>query len=256
MSGTYQIDGFIFKEQPLQKQWQRTPIGRLGNGEPVYSAFWDISLSFGTLELGTGTSTAQFMQYWVDNKIHSAVLPHPVSGSLTVFSGIAIDEIQYAIGDFDVDAWVSNLYLKLSHITLNPCWSVPNQPTWWMPEEEFINLNLTLTSEYYSERNWVLLHGSPMVLNNGYCDAELVSGTYIIELQEIASNFSQSIIFYALQSQTFLITQYNSVGGSVSHLTEYPFWAIRTFDGNSPISSPTRLVLSSTSPFTTSYSIL
>ena len=148
MSGTYRIDGQLFRCQPTEKQWQRQQIGMLGTGEPVYSSYWSLSLSFPIMEFGSGSAGNWLMQHWVDDELHSAVLPHPVSGYLTTFSGVAIDGVQLGIMSFDRDKWVESGRMNLSHISLAKSWNIPNQPEWWIPVDRLIGVSLYVTGAY------------------------------------------------------------------------------------------------------------
>lgn len=148
MSGTYQIDGQLFITQPLDKQWHRQVLGRKGSGEPVYSPYWSLSLSFPILDFGSGSAGNWLIQHWLDNELHSAVLPHPVSGFLTTFSGVAIDDVSVSILDYDSDSWIGGVQVNLSHIALSNSWSIPNQPEWWFPKAQLVDLELNITGSY------------------------------------------------------------------------------------------------------------
>jgi len=142
MSGTYQIDGQLFVTQPIQKQWQRQQLGKLGTGEPVFGSYWSLSLSFPIMEFGSGSAGNFLMQHWLDDELHSAVLPHPQSGFLTVFSGIAIDDVQLNIMSFDRDGWVDSGRITMSHLCLDQSWSIPNQQAWWITEKANVSIGL------------------------------------------------------------------------------------------------------------------
>lgn len=122
MSGTYQIDGNLFIENPIQKQWQRQNVAVGTLGKPIADTYWSLGFSFSMLRSGSGTASAQLMQLYLDGGLHSAVLPHPATGDLALFSGVSIDNVSFSFTDVDRDRWVGNANMQLGHISLNLCW--------------------------------------------------------------------------------------------------------------------------------------
>lgn len=117
MSGTYQLDAQLFPKNPLTKRWQRQPVATSGVGEPIYSDFWQIEMNFGTLE--TQDEAGFFETRWLAGGLHSAVLPHPQTGQLTGFTGVAIQDFTYELTDVERDFWADGGLLVLGHISLS-----------------------------------------------------------------------------------------------------------------------------------------
>jgi len=124
MSGTYQIDGDLFIENPLQKRWTRSSLGVGTFGKPIAAQFWSLDFSFGEMSAGSGTASSYLVAKWLGDGLHSAVLPHPLTGDLALFSGVAIDNVSFTYTDQDRDKWVGNARMKLSHISLNNSWDI------------------------------------------------------------------------------------------------------------------------------------
>lgn len=112
----YKLDGTDFPTDPIAKRWQRQQIATKGVGEPIYSAFWSIELSFPILE--TETDVNYFEGKWLAGGLHSATLPHPKTGIMTTFTGTAIQNFEYELMDVDNDSYAANGRLVLSHINL------------------------------------------------------------------------------------------------------------------------------------------
>lgn len=117
MSGTFKIDGSLFPKDPLAKRWTRQSIARGGTGEAIYSAFWQIELSFGTLSVSDEVSF--FEGKWIDGGLHSVVLPHPKTGVLTGFTGCNISDFSYEFNDIDSNTWAEGARLVIDHINLS-----------------------------------------------------------------------------------------------------------------------------------------
>lgn len=117
MSGTYRIDGELFPQNPIAKRWQRQSVAVGGVGETIYSDFWQVELSFGTLE--SNPDIAFFENKWLSGGLHSAVLPHPRTGELVGFTGVNIQEFNHEFNDIDSDSWAESGRLVLNHISLS-----------------------------------------------------------------------------------------------------------------------------------------
>lgn len=102
----------LFPKNPLTKRWNPRRIGTKGTREPIYSAFWSIDLGFGILE--TAAESSFFESRFISGGLYNAVLPHPITGHLTGFTGVAIDAYAYELGDIDSDYWALNPRLTLS----------------------------------------------------------------------------------------------------------------------------------------------
>lgn len=117
MSGTYQIDGILFPKNPLSKRWQRSAIATTGVGESIYSDFWQIELSFGALKVADEMSFLE--DRWLTGGLHTAVLPHPETGSLTSFTGVNIQDVSFEFTDVDSDYWADGGRTLINHISLS-----------------------------------------------------------------------------------------------------------------------------------------
>jgi len=131
MSGTYAIDGDLFIQNPLNKSWRREQIGTTGQGSPIFSNYWELDLSFGNLRVGSGSAAAYLMEKYLAGGLHSAVLPHPQTGFLTTFSGVAITDVNFTLTDIDRDRWSEGGRMVLNHISLSVSWEISGQPQWW-----------------------------------------------------------------------------------------------------------------------------
>jgi hypothetical protein len=122
MSGSYKLDGSLFSQNPIAKRWSRQQVARSGVGESIYSSFWQIELSFSSLE--TDPDIAYFENLWLTGGLHTAVLPHPKTGHLTGFTGVNIADFSYEFTDVDSDGWGEGARLLLDHISLSATGSV------------------------------------------------------------------------------------------------------------------------------------
>lgn len=134
MSGTYQIDGELFITNPLSKRWQRQSLGHAGSAPPIYTPYWTFEVSFGTLAYGSGSAQSFLMDKWLEDGLHGAVLPHPKTGYLSIFSGVSIESVTFDIPEFDRDRWTTGGRMILGHISLESSWDIPGQPYWWFDE--------------------------------------------------------------------------------------------------------------------------
>lgn len=117
MSGTFQLDSELFPKDPLTKRWTRQPIAAGGTGETIYSEFWRCEMSFGILEVPTEVSF--FEGKWFADTLHTVVLPHPKTGSLTGFTGVNIQDFSYEFNDIESNNWAATARLSLTHINLS-----------------------------------------------------------------------------------------------------------------------------------------
>jgi len=111
MSGTYQLDSLLFPRNPLTKSWTPDQVGRRGTREPIFSDVWRLELQFSTLE--TIGEHDFFMSRFISGGLYDAVLPHPITGNLTDFTGVAIESYQGPFNDIDSDYWTENPRLTL-----------------------------------------------------------------------------------------------------------------------------------------------
>jgi hypothetical protein len=114
MSGTFQLDNTLFPRDPLTKRWVRQRTATSGPGEGIFVDLWRLEMRFGTLDL-IGESDF-FMDKFLEDGLHSAVLPHPEDGSLQSFTGVAIADYSFSFNEVDRDAWAVNPNLVLEAI--------------------------------------------------------------------------------------------------------------------------------------------
>lgn len=116
MSGTYQLDGEQFPENPLRKRWSREVIETSGVGESMYPAFWRLDLELPDMSMA---DYSFFYDRWTSGGLHDALLPHPRTGQLVGFTGVNIDNLESEIPDVDQDSWAYDVRLALTHISLS-----------------------------------------------------------------------------------------------------------------------------------------
>lgn len=112
----YKLDGTDFPFDPLDKRWTRQKVATGGTGAPIYSAFWQVELSFGIQDVSSDISF--FEGRWLAGGLHTAVLPHPKTGNMTGFTGVSIEDISYSFMDVESDNWGNGLRMVLGHINL------------------------------------------------------------------------------------------------------------------------------------------
>lgn len=115
MSGTYELDEQLFTKNPLRKRWTRDEIASRGTGESIFAAFWTLDLEFSTFDT---EDTDFFFGRWYTGGLHTAVLPHPKTGHLTLFTGVNIKNVEYTFTDVDSDSWADGARMTLDHINL------------------------------------------------------------------------------------------------------------------------------------------
>lgn len=119
MSGTYQLSAYgapgtmsLFPQNPLAKRWSAQRIGTGGTREPIFSNFWQLELSFDTLQV-QGESD-YFESRYIAGGLYNAILPHPITGALVGFTGTAIEDVSFEFNDVDRDYWAEG-----SRVVLN-----------------------------------------------------------------------------------------------------------------------------------------
>jgi hypothetical protein len=114
MSGTFQLDSFLFPRDPLTKRWTRQRVATEGPGEGIFIDFWQLEMRFGMLD--TVGESDFFMGKFLEGGLHDAVLPHPEDGSLQSFTGVAIANYSFSFGDVDRDGFALNPVLTLASV--------------------------------------------------------------------------------------------------------------------------------------------
>lgn len=117
MSGTYQISAIasstmaLFPENPRSKNPRLQRVGTSGAGAPIFAAFfiWDL----GWDAEARANASNFFMGRHIAGGLYNAVLPHPITGNLTGFTGVAIEDVNYTINDVERDSWVDGYRISL-----------------------------------------------------------------------------------------------------------------------------------------------
>lgn len=117
MSGTYQLSQFnsstmeLFPQNPIAKRWTPNRVATGGTRKPIFSAFWQVELTFGSLEV-QGESDF-FESRFIGGGLYRAILPHPITGALVGFSGTSIEDASFEFNDIDRDFWAEGTRVVL-----------------------------------------------------------------------------------------------------------------------------------------------
>lgn len=117
----YKLDGLSFTCGPTSKRWSQQQIARKGNVEAVFAAFWQLDLTFGDRPVSDATF---FEQRWFAGGLHTISAPHPETGIMTGFTGVAIRDVSYGFTDIDRNTWVDSLSVTFGRIWLGATGSV------------------------------------------------------------------------------------------------------------------------------------
>ena len=99
-----------FLSNPLTKTPHLQRIATGGQGEPIFGAFFTWDFSWENLP----RSEALFFESrYIAGGLYNAVLPHPRTGVLTGFTGVAIESVDYTVSDVERDTWVESLSMTL-----------------------------------------------------------------------------------------------------------------------------------------------
>lgn len=112
---SYRLDGQDFTCGPLSKRWSQQQIGRRGNVEAIFSAFWQLELTFGDRPK---SDAVFFESRWFAGGLHTISAPHPNTGMMTGFTGVAIRDVSYGYTDIERNSWVDSLSVTFGHIYL------------------------------------------------------------------------------------------------------------------------------------------
>lgn len=116
MSGTYQISQpgsstlALFPSNPLTKSPRLQRLGTSGAGAPIFAAFFQWDFGWGP---GPRSDVSFFESRYIAGGLYNCVLPHPISGALVGFTGVAIDDVSYTFNDVERDSWYDNLRVSL-----------------------------------------------------------------------------------------------------------------------------------------------
>lgn len=116
MSGTYAISQIgssalqLFNSNPLSKTPRLNRLGTSGAGAPIFGAFFVWDFGWGP---GPRSDVTFFESRYINGGLYNCVLPHPITGNLTGFTGVAIEDVSYTFNDVERDSWYDNLRVTL-----------------------------------------------------------------------------------------------------------------------------------------------
>lgn len=116
MSGTFRLSlpnsstMQLFPDDPIAKRWTPTRVATGGQGEPIFAAFWQVELSFGSM---SRTDNSFFESRLVAGGLYNFVGVHPITGQLVGFTGTAIEDYSFEFNDVERNSWVDNPVLRL-----------------------------------------------------------------------------------------------------------------------------------------------
>ena len=116
MSGTYQISQSnsstlqLFPENPLTKTPRLQRLATSGVGAPIFSSFFLWDFGWGP---GPRSDITFFESRFVAGGLYNCYLPHPITGAMVGFTGVAIEQFDYTFNDVERDSWVDSYRLSL-----------------------------------------------------------------------------------------------------------------------------------------------
>lgn len=116
MSGTYSISHIgsstlqLFPENPLSKSPRLNRVATSGAGAPIFAAFFQWDFNWGP---GPRSDVTFFESRYIAGGLYNALLPHPITGALVGFTGVAIDDVSYTFNDVERDSWYDSLRVSL-----------------------------------------------------------------------------------------------------------------------------------------------
>lgn len=111
MTGSYQLDGSLWPKNPLTKRWSTSPVGKHGNRAQILTTIWRFSVNFGTLN--TLGESEFFNRRFRTGGLYNAVLPHPDTKQLMLFTGVSIDTYDFELSDVDSDSYAESAAMTL-----------------------------------------------------------------------------------------------------------------------------------------------
>lgn len=113
MSGTYQLDSELWPRNPLTKRWVPNRVATRGTREPIFTNVWRFEVTFGIIET-IGDLDFFHSRAFRLGGLYPAVLPHPETGQLTGFTGVAIENFEYTFPDFEQEFYAEGATMSLS----------------------------------------------------------------------------------------------------------------------------------------------
>jgi hypothetical protein len=116
MSGTYALSAInsstmaLMPSNPLTKSPRLQRVATSGAGAPIFAAFFTWDLGWGP---GPRSDISFFESRYIAGGLYNALLPHPITGNLTGFTGVAIEDVSYSLGDVERDSWYDSLRVTL-----------------------------------------------------------------------------------------------------------------------------------------------
>lgn len=118
MSGTFRISQpasstlQLFPEDPLYKRWTPQQVGTRGTREPIFAAIWRFECDFGPMP--TSEVSPFFERRFISGGLYNCVFPHPQSGALVGFTGVAILESSFDWTDVERNSWTDGFRIAFS----------------------------------------------------------------------------------------------------------------------------------------------
>jgi hypothetical protein len=83
------IDDIPLLVQPDGIVWDRVINAKAGQGAPIYGRYWTCRLSNGVTQAVSHGVMFELM----DGEVHTARLPHPATGTMTLYSNVYVDKV-------------------------------------------------------------------------------------------------------------------------------------------------------------------
>jgi hypothetical protein len=116
MSGSYQLSAIgsstmsLWPSNPLTKTPRLNRLATSGAGAPIFAAFFQWDFGWGP---GPRSDMSYFESRYIAGGLYNAILPHPITGALVGFTGVAIEDVSYTLGEVERDSWYDSLRVTL-----------------------------------------------------------------------------------------------------------------------------------------------
>lgn len=101
----------LFPQNPIAKRWAANRVATGGTREPIFSDFWQVELSFSTLQVQGENDF--FESRFISGGLYNAILPHPITGQLVGFTGTSIEDVSFEFNDVERDSWAEGTRVVL-----------------------------------------------------------------------------------------------------------------------------------------------
>jgi hypothetical protein len=101
----------LMPENPLNKSPRLNRLATSGAGAPIFAAFFQWDFGWGA---DARANVAPFFESrYIAGGLYNCLLPHPITGALVGFTGVAIEDVNYTINDVERDSWVDGYRVTL-----------------------------------------------------------------------------------------------------------------------------------------------